>query len=149
MVAAVKMQLAMGSLGNGNGGTPLNFATDTLKLVLSNTVPLQAWNYYSSLTSEVANGNGYTTGGAALTSPGFTNASGTWSCAGTPGAPTWTSSTGNMGPFQWITLVDTTPAANKVLLAYWDNGSSITLNGVNGDTFAVTFSTANVPFTLA
>lgn len=57
------------------------------KLALFNTAPTLSTALYSSLTGEVANGNGYTTGGASLTTQTHVvTAAASWS-------PSWTSST--------------------------------------------------------
>ena len=50
---------------------PINWPSDTIKMALltSSAAPnLGTWIHYSDLTNEVANGNGYTTGGVTLTS---------------------------------------------------------------------------------
>ena len=85
--------------------------------------------------TELANGNGYTTGGATVSGTGVSNASGTETM--TASATTWTSVTGSMGPFRYVDYYDSTPAT-KTLIGSYDYGSSLTLNGVNGDTFTVT-----------
>lgn len=148
-----KYQNAIGKLLN-NGG-PTNFGTDTQKLGLTNTGPTATeptnFGYVGASypAGELATSNGYTAGGTALGSPGCTGTTGTWSVAGTPGAPTWTSTTGSMGPFEYIFIYDSTSATFKTIWGWWDYGSALTLAGANGDTFAVTFSTTNVPMTFA
>ena len=147
----VKFQLAVGDLLGATGGLTLNLSTDALKLALTNTTPVShegSWHYFSSLT-EISASNGYSSGGATLTMSTATNSSGTWSVNAAAANPTWTSSTGNMGPFEWIVLYDSTPASDKTLFGYWDYGSALTLNGVNGDTFTVTFSVSGVPMQYA
>ena len=111
----------------------LDLNTDTIKVMLTNTLPVATNHVYSDISGgEVANGNGYTTGGGTVTGTGYTNSSGTSTLAGS--AFTWTSSTGNMGPFRYVVAYDSTPAT-KTLLGWWDYGSSVTLNGVNADQF--------------
>lgn len=54
-----------------NGVSPVDLDTDTIKVSLhtsSYTPDLDAHDYADDLTNEVANGSGYTTGGAALAS---------------------------------------------------------------------------------
>jgi hypothetical protein len=80
---------------------------------------------YGDLTNEVANGNGYLTGGLALTGIAWTNAAGTISFA--CGSPVWTASGGSITarfaviyrnatvngivkPLLCVCLLDTTPA---------------------------------------
>jgi hypothetical protein len=118
----------------------MNLTSDTVKVMLTNTAPVATNNYYGDISStELANGNGYTTGGATVTGTGWTNSSGTSSYAA--GATTWTSVTGSMGPFRYVVYYDSTPATNKPLIGWYDYGSALTLNGVNGDTFTTTPAT--------
>ena len=144
----VKFNLAMGDVFGVN---PLNLGTDALKLALVNTTPVShedTWHYFSSLT-EISASNGYAAGGATLTMSALTHSTNTWSVNAAAANPTWTSVTGSMGPFEWIVLYDSTPAANKTLFGYWDYGSALTLNGANGDIFTVTFSVSGVPIQIA
>lgn len=111
-----------------------NFGTDTIKVMLTNTAPSASNHKYSDVSgSELASGNGYTTGGAAVSGFGVSNSSGTETVTANP--TTWTSNTGNMGPFRYALYYDVTSGN---LIGWYDNGSSVTLNGVNGDTFTVT-----------
>jgi hypothetical protein len=110
---------------------------DTYKIALVNTAPTAA---STTITGEVANGNGYTTGGATVTITSATQTSGTETVVASAANPTWTA-TGTMGPFQYVVLYNSTQTA---LVAWWDFGSALTL--ANTDTFTVTFG-ANL-FTL-
>ena len=112
----------------------LNLNTDTFKVMLTNTAPVATNTLYSDISAtELATGNGYTTTGTAVTGTGSTNSSGTETVAGA--AVTWTSVTGSMGPFRYVVLYDSTTGN---LVEWWDYGSSITLNGANGDQFTWT-----------
>lgn len=123
-----------------------NLSSDTIKVMLSNTIPVATNHQYSDISgTELANGDGYTTGGAAVTGTGVSNSSGTESFAAS--ANTFTSVTGNMGPFQYIIYYDSTPAT-KTLLGWYNYGSALTLNGANGDTLTLT-PASSVLFTLA
>src|SRR5262245_43919657 len=114
----------------------MNLSTDTVKAMLTNTAPVATNHVYGDISgSELASGNGYTTGGTAVTGTGLSNSSGTESFASN--ATVWTSVTGSMGPFRYVVYYDNTPAT-KTILGWYDYGSSITLNGANGDTFTVT-----------
>lgn len=114
----------------------LDLDTDTLKVMLTNTAPVATNHYYADISSnELANGNGYTTGGATVTGVSFSSSSGTTSL--NAAATTFTSSTGSMGPFRYVVYYDSTPT-NKTLIGWYDYGSSITLNGAAGETFVVT-----------
>jgi hypothetical protein len=115
----------------------LNLSSDTLKVMLTNTLPVATNSVYGDISgSEVTNGNGYTTGGGS-TSPTLTNATGTEKlvCSNV----TWTAS-GAVGPFRYAVLYDSS-AATKALIGWWDYGSSINL--ASGDTFTVSFDQTN------
>lgn len=120
----------------------LNLSTDTIKVMLTNTAPTASNHCYSDVSgNELANGDGYTTGGATVSGTGLSNSSGTESFAAS--ATTWTSNTGNMGPFQYVVYYDSNPLGNasaacKTILGWYNIGSATTLNGVNGDTFVAT-----------
>ncbi len=119
----------------------ISFASDTFKVMLTNTAPVDTNTTYTSISGgEVSNGNGYTTGGAATTIT-ETNTTGTVKEAGT--AITWTAS-GALGPFQYAVLYDSTTGD---LVAWWDYGSSVSL--VNGDTFTWTPDPTNGIFQLS
>lgn len=136
-----KFNLFVQDLARGN----MNLNTDTLKVMLTNTAPVATNHVYSDISAtELANGNGYTTGGATVPGTGTSNSSGTESVAAT--AITFTSVTGNMGPFRYVVFYDNTPAT-KTLIGWADYGSSITLNGAAGETFVITPS-GNVLLTL-
>lgn len=114
----------------------INLNTDTIKVMLTNTCPVDTNTTYSSISSnELASGDGYTTGGATVAGTGVSNSSGTETM--TADATTWTSNTGSMGPFECAVYYDAT-ASGDPLIGWYSNGSSVTLNGANGDTFTVT-----------
>lgn len=103
----------------------VNLTSDTLKVMLTNTAPPATAQVYSDISAtELASGNGYTTGGGTI--PGTS-----WSVVGDVGellgSPfTWTAGPSSMGPFQYAVAYDSTPA-NKVLLGWWDYGAPITI----------------------
>jgi len=87
--------------------------------------------------TEVANGNGYTTGGNAAATVSATQSGGTYKLV--LSSPTaWTASGAGFS-FQYAVLTDSTTGTN---VAYWDYGSSqavaagetvtVTLDGTNG-----------------
>jgi hypothetical protein len=111
-----------------------NYNADTFKVMLTNTAPVATNHVYSDISAnELAAGNGYSTGGATAT-VGLSNSGGTETVTISLANPTWTSSTGSMGPFRYLVLYDSS-AGTQTLQGYWDYGSSVTLNGANGDTF--------------
>lgn len=117
-------------------------SVDTFKILLTNTAPASSTDHtYSGISAnELANGNGYTTGGATVTISSESQTSGTETVVTTAANPTWTA-TGAMGPFRYVVLYN---ATNGGLIAWWDWGSSLTM--ANTDTFTTTFG-ANL-FTL-
>ncbi len=113
-----------------------NLGADTLKVVLTNSAPVATNTQLSNIT-QIANGNGYTTGGttAALTSSSQT--SGLYKLVL---ADVVFTATGSMGPFRYAVLYNDT-ATNDELIGWWDYGSSITL--ASGETFTVDFDPSN------
>ena len=117
-----------------------NLNTDTLKVALFNTshVPAATDTSYSSLANEVANGNGYTTGGS--------DAQGVWSETGGVAKLTgtdivFTASDGSISNIRYAVLYNDT-AAGKNLIGYWDYGAGgVTL--ADGETLTVDFDGTN------
>ena len=108
--------------------------TDTLKVALTNTAPDPATDAVLADITQIANGNGYTTGGATLANNAYSQTSGTGILTGDD--VVWTSVTGNMGPFRYAILYKDT-SATDALIGYVDRGASLTLDGTNGDTFTI------------
>jgi hypothetical protein len=113
----------------------MNLQGDTLKIVLTDTAPVAANSVRANLT-EVANGNGYTTGGIAATVSSSGQTSGTYKLV--LGDVTITAAGGAIGPFRYLVLVDDTPTSPAdPLVGWWDYGSSITL--ADGESITVDF----------
>ena len=123
-----------------------NFASHTFKVCLTNSAPSASNTILSNIT-QIANANGYTTGGATLTLTSSAQTAGLYKYIATAAAPTWTANTGNMGPFEYIVLYNST-AANGNLIGWWDYGSALTLNGLAGETFTFTPDPTNGIFQL-
>lgn len=124
-----------------NGG--LNLATDSLKVLLTNTVPVATNQVYSDISAgEMPTANGYTAGGAAVTTISSLQSAGLWILLASCASPTWSAS-GAIGPFRYVVLYDTTPTTplNKPLLGWWDYGAGVTMQ--NGDTFTVQSDAVN------
>jgi len=121
--------------------------TDTLKCVLTLAAPVATNTILSDLT-QIANGNGYTTGGEDSQNT-LAEATGTATLTGTK--IVWTSSGAGMASFRYVTLYnDTQTSPVDPLIAWWDYGSSLTL--LVGETFSVKFNgsdTTGTIFTLA
>ncbi len=114
-------------------------STDTLKLALftATHTPAATDTVYTALTNQVANGAGYTTGGNTLTQ--------TW--AETAGTATldatdtsWTATTGGIA-YRYAVLYNDT-AVGKNLIAYFDEGSTITI--ADGETRTLQFNASGI-----
>jgi hypothetical protein len=124
----------------------VNLASDTVKIMLTNTLPVAANSVYGDISAnELGNGNGYTTGGATVSLTSSTQSSGTYKYVASMANPTWTAS-GSMGPFRYAVMYDSS-AATKVLIGWWDYGSPLTLAATN--TFTITLDAANGVFQLS
>jgi len=116
----------------------MNLSTDTVKFMLTNTVPVATNTTYSSISgTELASGNGYTTGGATASLTSSTQSGGTYKYIASLASPTWTA-TGTMGPFRYVVAYDVTTG---VLIGWWDYGSALAL--AVGNTFTVTLDPTN------
>lgn len=129
-------------VGNVSGQV-LAFLSDTFKIMLTNTAPVATNAKYSDISGgEVANGNGYTTGGTA-SAVTAANASGTETV--TAADVTFTAAGGSIGPFRYAVIYDSTPS-DKPLIAWFDYGSSVTL--ATGESFTVEPNSATPSGTL-
>jgi hypothetical protein len=121
----------------------------TFKVALTNTLPTNtdvSW-LPGTTAPPPANVNGYTAGGTATTVT-LSETSGTTTVQGTQ--VVFTASGGTLGPFQYAILYnDTATTPVDAVIAWWDYGSSITLNDT--ETFTVKFNNASpgTIFTLA
>lgn len=121
-----------------------NFASDSFKVMLTNSAPSLSNTIKSNIT-EISAGNGYSAGGAALTISSSGQSSGLykWIIADV----TITASGGSIGPFRYAVIYNDTPTANSQganadpLVGYLDYGSSITL--ADGQSTTLDFSAAN------
>ncbi len=111
----------------------MNLGADTLKVALTNTAPTSSNSLLADIT-QIANGNGYTTGGTAATISSSAQSSGTYKLV--LADVVFTASGGNVGPFRYAVLYDDT-STGDMLIGYWDYGSSVTLS--DGETFTVDF----------
>lgn len=132
------------SFGLGLGTEKFNLSSDTVKFMLTNTAPNPATDdTYSDVSgTELANGNGYTTGGAGLTSQAWTQTAGVAKFVAT--APIWTA-TGSMGPFRYVIAYDDS-APSKELIGYADRGASLTL--IAADTYSASIDPTTGLFTV-
>ena len=106
-----------------------NLGSDTLKVMLCNTAPVNTNAVKADLT-EIGAGNGYTAGGTAATISSSSQTSGTYKLV--LADVVFTASGGSIGPFRYPVLYDDTATSDEVI-GFWDYGSSITL--ADGETF--------------
>ena len=120
----------------------------TFKIALTNTAPAATqttWNTTDHPAPAAA--NGYTAGGTATTIS-VSETTGTTTVQGTQ--VVFTAAGGQIGPFRYAILYnDTATSPADAAIAWWDYGSSITLNDT--ETFTVKFNNASpgTIFTLA
>lgn len=126
MASFIKYNIFVLDLSNGKH----NLGSDTLKIALSNTLPVATHAVLADIT-EIGAGNGYSSGGTASTLTSNTQTSGTQKLILQNVVFT---ASGAVGPFRYTVLYNSTQASPvKPLIGAWDYGSSITL--ANTDTF--------------
>ena len=115
---------------------------DTFKIcLLTDSYSIDATDtQYSDLTNEVANGNGYTTGGVTLTGVTWTQTSGTLTFDSTM-APAWTSASFTA---RYAVIYNDT-ATNDELVCLIDFGEN---KVVSSGTFTINFNASGI-FTIA
>ena len=116
--------------------------THTLKIALTNTAPVNTQVSLDLVTNHPppAAANGYPAGGSATT-PTWSETGGTATLVTTD--VVFTATAGGIGPFRYAILYNdtaTTPA--DALIAWWDYGSSITLNDT--ETLTVDFGASTL-----
>jgi hypothetical protein len=114
---ANKVHDLVGTAGSG---------ADTLKVMLSNAAPNVATHAVRADVTEIAGGNGYTSGGTSASNVG-TESGGTLTVVGTD--VVFTASGGSIGPFRYAILYNDTPTSPAdPLIGYWEYPSaSVTL----------------------
>lgn len=120
-------------------------SADTLKVLLTNTLPVATNSVKADLT-EISAGNGYTAGGTQATVSSSSQTSGTYKLV--LADVVFTASGGTVGPFQYAVLYNDTPTSPAdPLIGWWDYGSARTLQ--SGESFTVDFNASTGVFTLA
>ena len=133
MATGIVFHEAMNNIGNGL----VDLDSHSFKAVLSNTAPSQASNALLADITQIANGNGYTTGGVALTSVTYAESgAGTGIWVWSAGNFSWTASGGSMGTFRYVVIYDST-AAGSPLILYLDYGSALIITIGNSLTVSV------------
>lgn len=106
-----------------------NLASNTLKVMLTNTAPLAANTVYADIT-QIAAGNGYTTGGVTATVDSSSQTDGVYSLV--LSGVSWTAAGGDIATHRYAVLYNDT-AASKNLIAYADYGVSAVIASGNSD----------------
>ena len=119
-----------------------NLNTHTLSVYLSNAAPSASGDAVRADMAEIANGNGYTTGGIDTLNT-WAESGGTGTLTGTKAV--WTASGGSMAAFRYVVLFNDT-AASDPLIGWWDYGSALTL--LVGETFSVKFNSSDTTGTI-
>lgn len=144
MATGVVFHEAMNNIGNG----AIDLDSHTFKAVLTNTAPSQANDDELADITQIANGNGYTTGGVTLSSVTWAETgagTGIWqfSCADF----SWTASGGNIADFRYVVIYSDTSTGDK-LFFYLDYGAAVTVT--SGNSFTVDVQAAGlVRFTVS
>lgn len=107
-----------------------NLASDTLKVALTNTAPSLSNTVLGDIT-EIAAGNGYTTGGVTATVDSSSQSGGVYSLV--LSGISWTASGGDIAANRYAVLYNDT-AASDPLIAYADFGVSAVIASGNTET---------------
>lgn len=127
-----KFESFVGELGQGTH--QLQAAGHTLKVYLSNELPLAADTVKADI-AEITAENGYPAGGTDIQQD-YTESGGTGTLTGVD--VEFTASGGSFGPFRYAIIYNDTPTSPAdPLVAWWDYGSSISCN--DGEKFKVDF----------
>lgn len=129
MATAVLFHEAMNNIGNG----AIDLDSHTFKAVLTNVAPSQANDDELADITQIANGNGYTTGGVTLTSVTWAETgAGTGIWQWTAADFSWTASGGTIADFRYVVIYSDTSTGDKLLL-YIDYGGTVQVT--NGNSF--------------
>ena len=119
------------------GGSDIDLDSNTFKAVLTNTAPTAAGSTVLTDITQIANGNGYTTGGATLASVTWAETgAGTGIWQWTSADFSWTASGGSIATFRYVVIYDDTSASDK-LVGFLDYGSALDITVGNSFTVDV------------
>lgn len=108
-----------------------NLNADALKIMLTATAPV-ATNALKADITEIAAGNGYTAGGAAVGGVAYSQVGGIAKLIGN--AVTFLAAGGAITTFRYAVLYNSTPAGGN-LIAWWDYGATVSLG--DGESFKI------------
>lgn len=117
-----------------------NLGSDALKVLLTNVAPVAGNSVKADLT-EIAAGNGYSAGGAAVTVTSSAQSGGVYKLVAND--VVFTPSGGPIATFRYAVLYNSTPGAGP-LIGWWDYGASIA--PAVGEPFTVDFDATNGVF---
>jgi hypothetical protein len=120
-----------------------NAGTDTWQVILSNTAPTVATDTTAASATELSTAGGYTAGGNNCTITSAVSTAGVYKLILADPA-LWTASGGGF-TFRYVILYN---LSLTQCIAYWDYGSSVVMNGTNGDTFLADLDGAAGVFTV-
>jgi hypothetical protein len=120
--------------------TNINSGSDTWKVALAATINAADTTFVAG-TTDLVTGGGYTQGGATVTVTSSGQTAGVYKLV--LASPTVWTATGGGFTFRYVILYDSTTSTP---VGYWDYGSSVVMNGANGDTFTATLDATNGVF---
>ena len=115
MAAWNKFNIGVQNLGRG----VYNLNSDTLKVCLTDTLPVAANSVLADIT-QIAAGNGYVSGGNAVSTTAYSQVGGVGTLTGSN--VTFTASGGAIAQFRYAVLYDST-ASGGPLIAWFDSGA--------------------------
>lgn len=116
-----------------------NLGSDTLTVALTNTAP----NATDSTLSQITQISYSNCSSRVITTTSSAQTSGTYKLVL---ADLTLTASGTVGPFRYVVIYDDTAASDQ-LIAYYDYGSSVTLN--SGDSFIIDFDASGGFLTIA
>lgn len=116
-----------------------DFSNDTLKIYLTNEAPELSDTVYGN-PADLPTEGGYTAGGISMGVNTWSQVNGLASLVPGEGTLLYTATTG-FGPFRYAVLYNDS-AQDKNLIAYWDNGASISIAA--GGSFSVVNAAAAI-----
>jgi hypothetical protein len=127
-----------------------DLGSDVLKVYLTNSPPSATVHHTyngtagSTAPAEISAGSGYVAGGQTLSQISSSQLAGVYRLI-LEDPPVLTASGGNIGPFRYFVLWNSTAASNN-LIGFWDYGTSVTL--ADGQGFLVDLNQTNGVLTL-
>ena len=120
----------------------IDFDTDTVKVALCSAIGTQDASDYFNDVTEISAGNGYTAGGATLSTKSVTP--GTASVVFDAADVTWTASGGSIAAAYAVIYVDTGTASTSPLISWVDFGGTQT--ATDGNDFKIAWDATNGVF---